>query len=257
MATTTISGSGTRNDKGTIFGAGNVGGSKFRTLSQTANVTNISGFRFVQPSFKTGIESVLKGTAVAMVTAIQQSSSTGFVKLTKTSHGLSVGDLVVVYGSDVAAYNTVHRVTVVTSSSVVQTDVFYTSDTQSVHGSYKPFSGNFAKMTSGRYIGTVVGTHIAGSATSLMRITASEFFRVPVPVSRGNHRYNITGWNYVTGAATKGANAGDAIDFHDIAANNDSLGTEGFPSKAVPGEFVYYNGLKGGPVQADYKASTK
>ncbi len=252
MATTTISGSGTRNNKGTVYGGGNIAGSSFRSLTQVTNAIDaVSKFRGVTPSFKTGVESVLKGSAVTLVSQTTQSSSTGYCLITKTSHGLSVGDLIVVYGQVPTTYNTVHRVTSVVSSSTFQTDVPYVADT-TTEGFYKPFSGDFSKMTARRYIGTTIGTHIAGTASSLMRTTASDYFRVPYGRAFGNRRYNVTSWNYLTGAATKGANAGDLVKYHDISGNVDTLAAEPFPTRAIPGELVYFNGLKGGPAMADY-----
>lgn len=251
MATTTISGSGTRNNKGTVFGGGNIAGSRFRTLSVTTNATgNVQKFTSAYPSYKTGIESILKGSAVT-ITSITQSGSTGYVNIAKTSHGLSVGDLVVVYGTNVTGYNTIHRVTVVTDANNVQTDVTYTANT-STHGSYKAFSGNFGKMVSRQYVGMVIGSYVAGVASSTLRIPGAHFIRHGIPVARGNRRYNVTSWNAVTGAATKGANAGDAVYYHDVANNNDSLQAEVMPTRAIPGELVYDSGHRSGPTMADY-----
>lgn len=250
MATTTILGSGTRNNRSTVFGAGNITSSNTKALSQVSNATDINKFKLAQPSWKTGVESILKGVAVT-ITSITQSSSTGFCLITKASHGLSVGQYLVVYGADVTAYNTVHRITSVVSSSTIQTDVFYTSNT-STHGSYKPFSGDFQALTKCRYVGKIIGNYIAGSASSVLRIIGGEFTRFPFCVARGNRRYNVTSWNYATGAATKGANAGDLVQYHDIAANNDTLAFEPYPSRAVPGELTYNAGGKNGAVNADY-----
>lgn len=251
MATTTISGSTVRNNSGTVFGGGAIVGSKFRALTQTSNATGaVDKFTGIYPSWKTGVESILKGNAVA-ITAITQSASTGYVNIQKSTHGLSVGSLIVVYGADVTQYNTVHRVTVVTDANNVRTDVRYTSNT-ATHGSYKSFTGNFAKMVSRQFIGTIIGSTVAGVASSVLRIPAAHFIRFPYNPARGNRRYDITGWNYVTGAATKGGNAGVQVLYHDIAANNDSLAFEPFPSRAVPGELTYNAGGKSGAVTADY-----
>lgn len=250
MASTTISGSGTRNNKGTVFGGGNIAGSSFRALTQVTNAIDaVSKFRGITPSFKSGVESVLKGTAVTLVSQITDSS--GYCLITKTSHGLSLGDLIVVYGQVPTTYNTVHRVTSVVDANSVKTDVFYVADSTTA-GYYKPFSGDFSKMTARRYIGTTIGTHVAGSASSLMRITSSDYFRVPFNRAAGYRRNHVTSWSYTTGAATKGANAGDLIKLHDIANNVDTLTSEPFPTRSVPGELVYFNGLKGGPAMADY-----
>ena len=250
MASTTISGSGTRNNKGTVFGGGNIAGSSFRALTQVTNAIDaVSKFRGITPSFKSGVESVLKGTAVTLVSQITESS--GYCLITKTSHGLSLGDLIVVYGQVPTTYNTVHRVISVVDANSVKTDVFYVADSTTA-GYYKPFSGDFSKMTARRYIGTTIGTHVAGSASSLMRITSSDYFRVPFNRAAGYRRNHVTSWSYTTGAATKGANAGDLIKLHDIANNVDTLTSEPFPTRSVPGELVYFNGLKGGPAMSDY-----
>lgn len=257
MSTTTTKGSGnTKNDGGTVLAGGNVGSTRFNNLSTVTNVTaKLHRGNKPYPFEFNGIESVILGTGVA-ITAITQSGSTGYVNIAKSTHGLSVGDLLAVYAADVAVYNTTHRVTVVTDANNIQTDVFYTTDTISAHGSYKPFSGDFNKMTKNRYIGTVIGAYVAGTATSIMRITgADSSFRYPIFTAKGNQRYNITGWDYVTGAATKGASAGATVQYIDPAGGG-AVTSEPFPSRAVPGELVYTIGTNV-PKTGDYSAKTE
>lgn len=251
MATTTISGSVIRNNSGTVFGGGAIANGKFRTLSQTANATGtVNKFTGIYPSWKTGVESILKSTGTA-ISGITQSASTGYVNIAATSHGLNVGDVVVVYGANVTQYNTVHRVTVRTDANNVQTDVRYTSNT-STHGSFKTFVGTFAKMGVRQFVGTIIGNTVAGIASSVLRIPGAHFIRFPYNPARGNRRYDITSWSYTTGAATKGANAGVQVLYHDIAGNNDNLAYEPFPTRAVPGELTYNAGGRNGAVTADY-----
>lgn len=246
MATTTISGSTIRNARATIYGGGNSSNNKINPLTTDSIDINRNILAVAAP--RTGVESVLKGSAVT-ITSITDSG--GYCLVTKSSHGFSVGQKIVVYGTDVTGYNTTHNVTAVPSSSTFKTDVVYTADT-TTHGSYKPFSGDFQVMTKGRYIGKVIGQYVAGSASSIMRSPSADYNRVPYNPARGNRRYHITSWNYATGAATKGANAGDLVKYRDITGNNDNLAFEAFPTRAVPGELTYNVGLKGGPVMADY-----
>jgi hypothetical protein len=252
MATTTVLGTTVRNNTGKVLHSGNIGGSRFRGISIVTNTLHQN--RYSGTYALNHIFSGYMGTAVA-ITTITQSSSTGKCLITKSSHGLSVGDMLMVYAADVGAYNCTHVVTSVVSANTVQTNVSYVSDTVSAHGSYKPVARNFNKMVARTYIGKIIQSTVAGTTSSVMRIPAGDFHATSIPMSVGQRRYNITSWSYLTGAATKGANAGVADKFHDIAANNDNLANEAFPSRAVPGELVYRSG-KALPVQDDYSPRT-
>lgn len=131
-----------------------------------------------------------------------------------------------------------------------------TQDTQiaqtATSGVTKPYSaGTFLYQAKNKYIIRSVSDSISGVTTSILRIVGSDYNRVAHSPSRGNRRYNITSWNYVTGAATKGVNAGDLVKFHDIAANDDNLAVEAMAPNVIPGEFTYRTGAPL-PVNADF-----
>lgn len=123
--------------------------------------------------------------------------------------------------------------------------------------------GLFAnKMTTGQYIiKGLTGQSIAGVALSGLGNlnTASE--RSGYDINRWSQyeRLHITSWNYVTGAATLGGNAGDAAYFAAVdgttvnATNKKTIDQGANPSRAIPGELVYMTtGVL--PTQADYES---
>lgn len=254
MATQTTQGSGvTNNDVGTILKGGNVASTRFANVTLINNVQKYFNNSAPYASNHTGIQAAQLGSAVA-ITAITQSGSTGFVNIQKSSHGFAVGDLLVVYGANVTGYNTVHRVTVVTDSSNIQTDVAYSANT-STHGNYKAFSGLFNTMVAGYYIAFVIGKDTAGSSISALRLPgAHTSYRTGIHRAVGNQRYNVTSWNAVTGAATKGANAGDTVTYINISSGA-ALAAETKPSRAVPGTAVFGIGTNI-PTISDYNSQT-
>lgn len=256
MASTTTQGSGNRkNNGGSVLAGGNISNT---TLWNNLTIRNncIPALRtWGKPvsGFKTGNVAVQLGNAVS-ITAITQSGSTGYLNIEKSSHGLSVGDYIVVYGADVAAYNTPQRVVAVTDANNVKTDCLYTVAISSVHGSYKPFSGLFNALTKNCYVLPFVGKDTAGNVFTHLRNPGNNGGVYKFPMANGNHRYNITSWNYVTGAATKGANAGDSFTYNNISSGS-ALTQEAQPTMAIPGELVYSLGTAT-PTMADYKART-
>lgn len=251
MATTTTKGSGnTNNNGGRILAGGNIAGNRFTNYSL---VTNNSGVDRVNTVPVPGAEvtQTVKGSAVT-IAAITQSASTGFVNIEKTSHGLSVGSKIEVYGADVDGYNRVHIVTTVTNANNVKTNVPYSSDT-STHGSYKLLSGNYATVND--FITRYVCDSLAGSASSVVRMLSNSAPTRAMHMARGSRRYNITAWNAVTGEATKGASAG-ALNSYVDPVGGGAVTQETIPTRAVPGEFVYRDGGKL-PEQDDYNARTQ
>lgn len=124
-------------------------------------------------------------------------------------------------------------------------------------GTTKPLtSGTFGYDTKyGTDRGTVLAvganTKISGVASSLLTSpTAHIPGAPPYATSRGNYRWHRTSWDYVTGALTKGGNAGDLFTFIDAEAGG-ALAHEAFPTDAVPGKLVYRDGSFN-PVQDTY-----
>lgn len=237
MATTTIYGSTVRNNGGVALGVtSSTSTITSLTLRSTANGSNLTESSPKMFAYN-GVESILRGSAVA-ITSITQHSSSGKAKIQKSSHGKVVGDKVMVGGADVAAYNRVHTVTLVVDANNFKTDVNYSSDT-STHGSYYAVSGNFSKVTPNKYVARIVCSEIAGISNSLLKSGASGGGGTPYfAVARGNRRYNITSVNALTGSVTKGANAGDLFTYHDIQ-NNTTLAKESFRTRAIPGRICY------------------
>lgn len=118
-------------------------------------------------------------------------------------------------------------------------------------GTGKAVSANaFARsMVSGQYVMMRYG-YIAGNATNFLNSGAGDFGRRSIHYQTFRTSYHITSWNYVTGAATKGANTTD-----DFGADNAAT-----PTRAIPGEFQYSDhglaksGALAVPVMADYEA---
>lgn len=123
-------------------------------------------------------------------------------------------------------------------------------------GTLKPLSdGVFGQMETGEYVGKVIGTRIAQTNSSFLRSCGAETSsRTMLHYAKGNYRYDITGWSYTTGAATKGGNAGDSFTYVDPETGN-TLTSEAEPTADIPGRLVYKE-AKNLPVQDTYKPRT-
>ena len=138
-----------------------------------------------------------------------------------------------------------------TSTGVGGTHVL--SKTGANIGTLKAVSaGTFERpMVSGQYVMMRQG-YVGGAASTFLNSGAADFGRRSINVKTNRRSYHITSWNYVTGAATKGADTNDTF-------NDDHAAT---PTRAIPGELTYaHHGLaKSGalaiPLNADYPAVT-
>ena len=101
----------------------------------------------------------------------------------------------------------------------------------------------FGKQEKGQYIAMIIGNKIANVADTSMQGGASDQVRKPIQFTESTRAINITSWDYVTGAATYGANRGSGVSFGTDKASH--------PSGAVPGRLVY--SLGGTPTQLSYK----
>lgn len=113
-------------------------------------------------------------------------------------------------------------------------------------------AGTFQRnMFAGQYVMYRYG-FVGGSASTFLNSGAADFGRRAIHVKTNRRSYHITSWNYVTGAATKGADTDDNL-------GDDHAAT---PTRAIPGEFVYtdHGQAKTGslaiPLQANYEAKT-
>ena len=114
-------------------------------------------------------------------------------------------------------------------------------------------AGVFSSYEEGEYTAKVIGTRVAQTTNNLLRSGSSDYGqnRDGLHYARGNYRYDITSWDYVTGAATKGGSAGVLVTYWDPATGT-TQAMEPKPTTAVPGELVYmYGSLV--PSQDDYK----
>ena len=255
MTTTNTLGSGAeRRNKSTVLFGGNTSSSTTNTLTLLTNVTPQKFAPSARASNYNGYGFLFTGSAVTIGAVIDQSSSTGFVRITKSSHGLTVGTPIRVEGTDISAYNCIQIVTAVLSSSTFQTDIRYTTDA-GVAGTYKLLARNFNKVVAREYIGTIIGTKIAGTADNTL-LFGGAYGKLPYNTSTGDYRYNIISINAVTGVATLGASAGLLNKYHNISANNQNLVSEPLPTRAIPGRLVYQIG-SGTPKQGSYNAKTE
>jgi hypothetical protein len=245
-ATTTISGTLLNKiNGGTIMNAGNTSKLnisnyiKFKNLSQLINNLNPEKLQGLQVATNVhGLGFILTATGVA-ITSITQSSSTGYVNIAKTSHGLTVGTVIQVNGTSINNYNVIHRVTVVTDANNVQTDIRYTSNA-GTPGTYSKMTTNstFNKLTKNKYIGTLIGNTVAGLSSTILVLIGNAGVQ-SYNASNGTYGKAIATFDYFTGAKTVGATWGVLNKFHNISANNQLLVTEPHPSKAVPGRLVF------------------
>lgn len=98
---------------------------------------------------------------------------------------------------------------------------------------------------------------IAGTASSILQ-SASPDRGQPHAVNRfyAYQRLNITSWNAVTGAATKGANNGVTVLASGLNGQTGVKADQGpYVNDAIPGEFTVITGSVN-PTQLDYAART-
>lgn len=127
------------------------------------------------------------------------------------------------------------------------------SKTGSNIGTQKAVSSkNFAyTMEAGKYVMFGYG-FVGGTASTFLNSGAADFGRRSIHYKTNRRSYHITSWDYVTGAATKGADTNDNF-------NNDDAAT---PTRAIPGELVYTDhgmaksGTLAVPLATDYSAKT-
>lgn len=219
MAQTTAQGSGsTNNNTGAIYTGGTINSTLFGQVSLGVKMNGNGGLAMTKNS---GIVTGLKG---ASTTITSVANGSGFCVFTLNSHGLVVGDIIEITGATAASLNTVHNITA-KDTNTFTTDIAYTASGT---------AGDFQKLTGTRnvlsdYIVPTVANSIAGVANTALA-TAGGFGLGSAGIARSvtERRYNITSWNYTTGAATKGANAGDSWTFATAqgtgSVDNESLG---------------------------------
>ena len=258
MATQAVTSGAADNDGGTILHAGTIASGRFTNLTMLTNVeAQLVYGSDPKGNEYNGVQSVQK-SATSTIINITQHLTTGLVNIESTSHGLVVGDMIFVEGTVPTNYNVTHRVIAVVDSSHVQTSVIFTIN-DTTEGDYRELSGSFATMVTGRFIGRYMsGGFVGNVANDIMSFPASDFHRNHNHPTNSHRRLDEESWDYVTGAVTKGSNAGDLVTFIDplvAGGATDALDSAAHPTYAVPGEFVYMEGNLI-PTQADYPART-
>lgn len=120
-------------------------------------------------------------------------------------------------------------------------------------GTLKAVSANgFARtMTPGHFVMMRYG-FIAGAASGFLNSGAADFGRRSIHGKTNRRSYHITSWNYLTGAATKGADTDD-----DMGSDHAAI-----PTRAIPGELTFTDrgiarsGSLAVPLNDDYDAKT-
>jgi len=226
------------------------------------NRAGVFGSRVVA-SWRQGVISAFLATGVA---ASSVATNGGFCKFTKNTHGLVVGDVVVVYGATAHSLNTVHTVTA-KDANTFTTDVVY--EASATAGTYqkKDTSYTFATMTAGRYVMRRGGANtewLAGVASTTLRSAGSEY-----GIRRSIHRRESVRtvqtatairagyWNIYSGTwSTRPTEQDDITTWDDEYGTGSSAGVHDdttLGTSAKPGELVYRES-KPLPKQDDYKA---
>lgn len=258
MATQAVTSGPPDNDGGTILHAGTIASGRFLNLSQLTNVAaQLVYGSDPKGNEYNGVQGVQK-SATSTIINITQHLSTGLVNIESTSHGLTVGQMIFVEGTVPTNYNVTHRVIAVVDSSHVQTSVIFTVN-DTTEGDYRELSGSFSTMVQGRFIGRYTsGGFVANVANDVMRSPASNYHRNHNHPTNSHRRLDEESWDYVTGAVTKGSDAGAEVVYIDPLISggaDDAVDSAAHPTYAVPGELVYMSGSLI-PTQDDYKPRT-
>jgi len=234
----------------------------------TATSTNINGGSALNPGTSTRLDSVAIGnpsaifgsqiilnrgsgnrtffTLVGVVATSVASGAGGFCAFTKNSHGLVVGDVLVISGATAVSLNTIHVITAKTTNTFT-TDVPYTAS--GTAGTYRKTTGSIRTIQS---VIRGVTTSLAGISNTTMQSPASNYGRnsihkvITVRTNKVATAIRAGYWNFYSGTwSTQPSLSEDSTDFGtDDAAN---------PSYAVPGELVY---LTPSVVTENYDAKT-
>jgi hypothetical protein len=109
-------------------------------------------------------------------------------------------------------------------------------------------NGTFNVNQDGNYIAIMLGTKIAGVATSQLRNSAGSTPRSSIIRYQGYRRYDNQSWDAKTGILTKGPNAGAAVLPSGIDGR---VGAGADDAQLYPGELTTYpNGIR--PITDEY-----
>jgi len=131
-------------------------------------------------------------------------------------------------------------------------------------GTHKPYSGGTFRyqMEAGKFVGMRYTGYISGVAnTVLERGAGGGMGRRSIHWLESYRRLDITSWNYVTGAATKGVNAGASVTYKNIRGSG-NVDDAAHPTRAIPGEYVFtdhhlaHSGALAVALNGDYPAKT-
>jgi hypothetical protein len=183
-------------------------------------------------------------TGTTSITSV--ANSNGLCLYTKTSHGLVVGDYIVVADSS-GKVNGPQRVVATPLSSTFRTDKPYKSGAGTL--TYGTVQGDFATMTAGIYLARrLSGVTIRGTASNLLRSGSSDY-QIRRSIHKVEHgrttkvaaAIRAGYWDIYNGVFTTApSDADDSIG--DVAGSSITDGTADHaaqPTRAVPGELVF------------------
>ena len=197
--------------------------------------------------------------------------SNGLTDYTKTSHGLSVGDVIIVADTN-GILSGPQRVVSVPDANSIITDKKYVSGAGTL--TYGVVDGTFATMTAGAYVMRKVSTTLHSVSNTVLRSGGSDYHirrsihKVESALRHGGIATAMRAgyWDAVNGVFTTAPTPANT-SVGDVAGSTVSNGTADHaatPTRATPGELVYREGGKpsastsagSGARLDDYKAST-
>lgn len=234
------------NNTGTVLAPGTVTSDLVGSLAFADNTPERNN---PAPKAFNGIVPCFVGVGVALTSV---ANSSGYCRFTKTSHGLSVGDVLFISGSTKGNLDRTHTITAVPTSGTFDTDVPYVASATA--GTYTRLSRTFNNPTTATVVARGTGENtIAGTATTKLD-GATDFGEPGSNPFRGSRRLDISSWDYETGVATYGSNKGALVTGYDPEGDA-TIDVEPQPTNEAPGELVYRDGSVE-PIVASYPART-
>lgn len=112
-------------------------------------------------------------------------------------------------------------------------------------------TGNFAKMTVGKYVTMKQATELAGLATTKLLFGANADVRLSINKVESMRTSFLSGWSF-SASSEAGARVSYTYSNKNLSFGNDDAAR---PTRAIPGELTYNKGAST-PTNDDYKAKT-
>jgi hypothetical protein len=240
--TTVIAANATKRNTGTILGAGPITDrvaiktyNRFTSLDLLTNNQNPMRLTGLQlPNHYNGVGFIQEATGIA-ISSITQSGN--YTLITKSSHGLLVGTPVQVNATSVPDYNVIHTVKAINNVNSFQTDIRFSS-IAGTPGTYSRLTGTFAVMAKRQYVASLVCTQLAGVANNALFMMSAGNNVMPYNPANPTYGVQLTGFDYITGVKTTGANWGIANPQWNITGNT-TINIEPIPTRAIPGRLIF------------------